>query len=135
MKKICIAVFCLGTTWLMGQTVQKIKIRKNYGPEQKCSGTLLGKPGGKIKASELALCHNIQVSGPCNYKVVSFILSYAIRGVLKEYVCDSVFDKDALMFVGPLRPGNTFFIENIKAQSNVTGQVFSLPNLKFKVVN
>ncbi len=116
--------------------VSVIRVRKPK--QEKCRATILGHSGGNIKKSELMMVSNIQVSGPCDYYVVSYLYSCAIKGSLKEF--EPYYAKDdsiATISYGiwSLEPGNRFFIEKIKVKSRSTGKVFRLPDLKFKVVD
>jgi hypothetical protein len=110
----------------------KIKIAKS---DEKCSATLLGKSGGNISKEELKACHAISVKGPCDYKVVSFLFSCNFSGRLFETSTkDGYFPSEVKSFLMGLGVGDKFFIEKIKVKSNITGQTFSLPSLKFTVV-
>lgn len=68
--------------------------------------------------------------------MVSFVLSTSVSGNLREFKSESdVFGVEGRIALLVLKPGNKFFIEKILMKSNVTGQVFSVPNLKFTVTN
>jgi len=134
MRQFLVLILVVVGIRIFSQNIQKIKIRKPEKEEQKCSATLLGRPGGKIKKDELCLFSSIQVSGPCSYRVVSFFFSMGINGVVKEFRCDSLFSKESGNVACGLSVGDAFSIEKIKVRSTVTGQVFSLPDLKFKVI-
>lgn len=93
-------------------------------------------PGGSITRMQLGGVNNIQVYGDCDYTVVSFVLSTTMSGSLREFKSNGdTFDAEARIAMLSLRPGGKFFIEEILMKSNLTGQVFSVPNLKFTVIN
>ena len=128
-------LFCF--LYLKGSTqeILKIKIAKPGKPQEKCTATLLGRQGGNITKSELLFCNNIEVKGPCSYKVVSYIFSWIDKGNLITFaVSDSVISSKAKMGMLGTRIYGKFYIEKIKVTSKVTGQIFTLPSLTFKVV-
>lgn len=112
--------------------IDVIRVRKVV--KEKCSATLLGKTGGKITKNELLACHAIQVSGPCEYKVASFVFSCAISGRLIEVACDSFMNWNVQILLLNLKPNDAFFIEKIKVKSNYSERLIYLPSLKFKVI-
>ena len=127
-------MFCLlyfnGST----QELLKIKIAKPGKSKEKCTATLLGRAGGNITKAELASCNSIEVKGPCDYKVVSFVFSFVIHDNLRFIPSDSVMNSVAQVIVRGMPVNSKFYIEDIKVKSNVTGQIFTMPSLKFKVV-
>ena len=116
------------------QEILKIKVAKPGKPLEKCSASLLGRPGGNITKAELASCNRVEVTGPCDYKVISFDLSFAIHDNLKSFHSDSVMTGMAKGCMMGLPINSKFFIEKIKVKSNITGRIFRMPDLKFKVV-
>ncbi len=132
MRFLILIALCLSTAFILSQEPLKIKIAK---ADEKCSATLLGKSSGNISKEELKVCHAISVKGPCDYKIVSFIFSCNYSGRLFEISAqDGYLPSQVKNFLLGLSSGDKFFIEKIKVKSNVTGQIFSLPSLKFKVI-
>lgn len=135
MKWPALIFFAMITFATLAQTTparDRIKVRKPV--PVKCSASLLGLPGGSITRMQLGGVNNIQVYGDCDYTVVSFVLSTTMSGTLREFKSNGdAFDIEARIALLTLRPGGKFFIEKILMKSNVTGQVFSVPNLKFTV--
>jgi hypothetical protein len=118
---------------ILAQQIATIKIAKPK--KEKCSATLLGKSGGNITIYELMACNSIEVNGACDYKVVSFLFSCSVKTRLYEYSSkEEYFSPVIRTFILNLRPGERFFIEKIRVKSNVTGQEFLMPSLKFKVI-
>lgn len=131
MRMLAIIVFCFRITDSFSQEPLKIKIAK---PDEKCTATLLGRTSGTISAEELKICNAISVKGPCDYKVVSFLFACNLNGRLFEITAkEGYFPAQVKGFLMSLSNGDKFFIENIKVKSNITGQIFSLPPLSFKV--
>lgn len=131
MRIIILLIFISSS--IFAQQIATIKIRKPK--KEKCSATLLGKRGGNITLNELMACNSIKVNGACDYKVVSFIFSCSVKTRLYEYSSEKEYFSPIIKSsVLNLRPGERFFIEKIRVKSNITGQEFLMPNLKFKVV-
>jgi hypothetical protein len=132
MRIFIVMLFSIGSISLFSQ-IDRIKVRKSEG-KPKCSATLIGLPGGKISMIQLSRCNKIEIEGPCDYKVVSYLLSLVVKNNIKEYKSDgdgiNTFARVNLL---SLQPGDKFFIEKILVQSNITQQIFSLPSLNFRV--
>lgn len=132
MRLALVVYFLIFGLFVSAQDTLKIKVAKS---KETCSATLLGKSGGNISKEELMTCHAISVKGPCDYKVVSFLFTCNLKGRLIDISTqDGYFPAEVKSYLMGLSAGDKFFIEDIKVKSNVTGQIFTLPSLKFKVI-
>lgn len=132
MKIIYILLFFICSVSIAAQnnTVEKIKIRKPA-----CTATILGRSGGTIRQSMLYEIGQVQVYH-CHYVIESFDFTVAQKDIIKASVKNQKeISPDIRILLYGLKPGDRFYFEKIKAKDTLTNKIFTLPNMKFSVVN
>lgn len=104
------------------------------GRPANCEATVLGKTGGGIAVADLATIESIGISGR-NFEIMSYEF-YSVTGEDMKVMAGTgkFLSPDAMAVLRQMQPGQRFLVEGIKAKNILTGDICSLPDLKFVVI-
>lgn len=99
-----------------------------------CEATVVGKTGGEISMADLVHIESIGISGR-NFEIMSYEL-YSVTGEDMKVMAGTgkFLSSEAMAVLSRMQPGQRILIEGIKAKNILTGDICSLPDLKFVVI-
>ena len=128
MKNLFISLLLIFSTELFSQTKPAPTIYASLD----CANS-----NKQINKSNLSKCTKLLLSGPDseNYTIISAVISFKIGEVIKEFVVvEGIFSKEILAQINKSKPGDYFFIENVRAKLAGSDIVKSLSASKIKVI-
>lgn len=110
-----------------------IKIKKDLD-DSSCTATILGYKGEKfLKKSELSGIKRIELNEDCNYKIVSFLISYISYDETHKYTSYNE-DIPSEVLINALE-GNVLKFSRITAKSKTSDKEITFPPIIFKIID